>query len=189
MLHRFDSFHLNQLRGIWALALCALSLATAMQLVRKTEQITQSLHASVNEAKSKTPTDAKAQARRDDVSRSPVLEWPSRELSDELVRQAEEAARTHGLSLRTLSVSHQPASAHALGGVAFDMAASGPYGALKSWQADLQGQFSFLSLQSLRLMPRNSQREGESLPAASMPFADAAGALDAGVTWVLHVRD
>lgn len=104
-----------------------------------------------------------------------LAQWSPRTEADEVVRQAGETALVHGITLRTLSMSHQPASAQAWGRVMLDVSASGSYEALKAWQATMQQRFSALSVQSLRLQ-------------GSAP-GGVVGGLDAQAVWVLHVRD
>lgn len=99
--------------------------------------------------------------------------WPRRKEADEVVHQAGEIAQTHSVSLRALSVSHQIASAQTWGQVTLDASASGPYPALKAWQAAMQQRFPVLSVRLMRL-------QGQPLNASG---------LDAQVIWVLHVRD
>lgn len=94
---------------------------------------------------------------------------------DAVVRAASESAKSQAMTLRTLSVSHQPASVNVWGKVTLEASASGTYAALKVWQSGLQAVFPSLAVQTLRL---------QSASAAPTP-----GGLEAQWTWVMHVRD
>ncbi len=95
--------------------------------------------------------------------------------ADEVVRQAGVTALSQGVALRTLAMSHQPASTQTWGRVLLEVSASGTYEALKAWQAVMQQRFGALAVQSLRLQDNSA--------------AGSAGVLDAHAIWVLHVRD
>lgn len=109
---------------------------------------------------------------------SPELDpsaWPPRSAVDELVKAASETAKARGLAIRSLSVSHQPASANAWGKVPQEASASGTCAALKGWQSGLQAQFPRLAVQALRMQ--------------SAWATPAPEGRQAQWTWVMHVRD
>lgn len=100
--------------------------------------------------------------------------WPLRMEVNEVVRHAGEIAEAQSVSVRTISISHQPVSVQAWGRVTLDVSASGRYAALKAWQSGMQKDFSSLSVQSLRLQGNSNSGSGD---------------LDAQAILVLHVRD
>jgi hypothetical protein len=101
-------------------------------------------------------------------------EWPARAEVDAVVELAGLTAQAQGVTLRSLTVSHQAASTQAWGQVTLDASTSGSYAALKAWQDGMQQAFPLLAVRSLRL---------QAAPAGGM------GGLEAQWTWVLHVRD
>jgi hypothetical protein len=101
-------------------------------------------------------------------------EWPTRAEVDAVVQLAGETAQAQGVTLRSLTVSHQAASTQAWGQVTLDASTSGSYAALKTWQDGMQQAFPSLAVRSLRLQAAPAGGEG---------------GLDAQSTWVLHVRD
>lgn len=107
------------------------------------------------------------------VAAQPALEWPLRQSVDEVVQQASELAARSGVNIRSLSVSHQPASPAASGRVNLEVSAGGSYAALKAWQADVSQRFPALAVQNLRMQAT----------------AGAVNGLESQWTWVLYVRD
>ena len=103
----------------------------------------------------------------------PAFAWPLRQSINEVVQQASQAAMHSGVSIRSLTGSHQLASHGTLGRVNLDVSASGGYAALKAWQADVSQHFAALSVQGLRVQAA----------------AGTAAGLESHWTWVLHVRD
>lgn len=96
-----------------------------------------------------------------------------RKAVNEVVQQASQTALSQGITIRSLSVSHQIASPAVWGKVTLDVSTTGTYSALKAWQSTLSQRFPALAVQSLRMQ------------AAAAP----SGGLDAQWVWVLHVRD
>ena len=100
--------------------------------------------------------------------------WPLRSQVDGVVHTANRAAEQHGLTIGSLSMSHQSAAPSAWGQVTLDVVTSGSYEASKAWQAALQQQYPDLALQKLQL------NAGAVASTAS---------LDGRWKWVLYVRD
>lgn len=101
-------------------------------------------------------------------------QWPHRAEVDQVVQNASFAAVKQGLTIRSLSVSHQAATPTAWGRVTLDIATNGSYAASKAWQAALQHRHPALAVQKLQLQTG----------ATAMPSS-----IDGQWTWVLHVRD
>jgi len=149
-----------------------MSLAKAM-FDRQMGRI-QRMQMAVSQAHSQLVAASSPQTRIEALSSSKdPVHWPPRTEADEVVRKAGEVAEVHGVSLRTLSASHQTASTQIWGRVTLDVTLSGSYAALKAWQAAMQQRFPSLSVQSLRM---------QGIPSS-------AGAQDAQLIWVFHVRD
>lgn len=107
------------------------------------------------------------------VAAQPALEWPLRQSVDEVIQQASQSAVRLRVNIRSLSVSHQPASSAAWGRVSLQVSAGGSYAALKGWQADVSQRFPTLAVQNLRVQASAGSTAG----------------LESQWTWVLYVRD
>jgi hypothetical protein len=102
-----------------------------------------------------------------------ALEWPLRQSVDEVIQQASQSAVRFGVNIRSLSMSHQPASPAVWGRVSLQVSAGGSYAALKGWQADLSQHFPALGVQNLRVQAPTGSMTG----------------LESQWSWVLYVRD
>lgn len=159
------SFHVAS-----AVATCAVLGVAAYKLVSLEQSKVQRLQAEVATSER---TVALPSLPAKQSSGPSAVEGALRQSVDGVIQQANQSAVHLGVSIRSVSVSHQAASPAALGRVSLEVSAGGSYAALKSWQAEVLARFPALAVQTQRMHAA----------------AGDAMALESQWTWVMYVRD
>lgn len=155
---------------VYALALCLLAAWGADLLSSRAEEKLQQSRVKMNlviqQSSKSEPSAGNAATHHTD-------QWPSRHITNEVIQQASEEASRRGMVVRSLSVTHQAATASSWGKVMLEVSTRGSYAASKAWQSALMQVNPSLAVQNLHL---------QAVPASP-------GVLDAQWTWALHVLD
>ena len=153
------------------MAVCAVFAVAAYGLVSFERSKVQRLQAEVTASESTVALHALPAKQ---ASAPHAVDWPLRQSVNEVIQQAGQSAVRLGVNVRSLSVSHQPASSVVWGRVSLQVSAVGSYSALKGWQADVSARFPSLAVLNLNMKAAAGGNQAE---------------LDSQWTWVLYVRD